>query len=119
MVVEWGPDAGPDGERQTRWQQLWQSLNLLLPLRAAWSGAAGMPGLEALQSAPVLQAPPGGISSAWVEVLGLVLRNLQAWATALAELAGLEAGVGYELAGEQGRSGGEAEEGGGGFLLTS
>ncbi|MEF8753223.1 MAG: DEAD/DEAH box helicase [Accumulibacter sp.] len=111
VIAEWVPGAVPDGERQTRWQQLWQSLNLLLPLRAAWVGAAGMPGLEALQNAPVLQAQPSGLPPGWVEVLGLVLRNLRAWATALAEL-GLQAPiVGYELLDEMGRIVAEAEMG--------
>jgi DEAD/DEAH box helicase domain-containing protein len=109
LVAEWVPDAVPDGERQTRWQQLWQCLNLLLPLRAAWAGAADMPGLEALQNAPVLQAQPSGLPAAWVEVLGLVQRDLHAWATALAEL-GLQAPVvGYELLDEKGRIVAEAE----------
>jgi DEAD/DEAH box helicase domain-containing protein len=111
VVAEWVPDTVPDGERQTRWQQLWQTLNLLLPLRAAWAGAAVMPGLEALQNAPVFQAQPSGLSTAWLEVLGLVVRDLQAWVTTLGEL-GIQAPVvGYELLDEKGRIVAEAEMG--------
>jgi DEAD/DEAH box helicase domain-containing protein len=109
LVAEWVPDSVPEAERQARWQQLWQCLNLLLPLRHVWAGTANMPGLEALQSAPVLQQQATGLPVAWVEVMSLVLRETQAWAHALA-MAGLPAPqVGYELLDDKGRIVAESE----------
>lgn len=68
-----------------------------------------MPGLEALQNAPVLQTQPSGLPAAWVEALGLVQREMHAWATALAELGLPPPVVGYELLDEKGRIVAEAE----------
>ena len=109
LVAQWVPESVPEVERQTRWQQLWQCLNLLLPLRHAWAGAVDMPGLEALQNAPVLQTQPSGLPAAWVEALSLVLREMHAWAMALAELGLPPPVVGYELLDEKGRVVAEAE----------
>jgi DEAD/DEAH box helicase domain-containing protein len=109
LVAEWVPDSVPEAERQARWQQLWQCLNLLLPLRHVWAGAVNMPGLEALQSAPMLQQQATGLPAAWMEVMSLVLRETQAWAHALA-IAGLPAPqVGYELLDDKGRIVAESE----------
>ena len=109
LVAEWVPDSVPEAERQARWQQLWQCMNLLLPLRHVWAGAVDMPGLEALQNAPVLQHQTSGLPPAWVEALGLVLRETQAWAHALA-VTGLPAPqVGYELLDDKGRIVAESE----------
>ena len=109
LVAQWNPDSVPEAERQTRWQQLWQCLNLLLPLRQAWAGSVDMSGLEALQNAPVLQAQPSGLTAAWVEALSLVLREMHAWAMALAEQGLPPPVVGYELLDEKGRVVAEAE----------
>ena len=109
LVAEWVPDSVPEAERQARWQQLWHCLNLLLPLRHMWAGAADMPGLEALQNAPVLQQQNSGLPAPWVEVLSLVVRETQAWAHALA-IADLPAPeVGYELLDDKGRIVAESE----------
>jgi DEAD/DEAH box helicase domain-containing protein len=75
-----GPESVPEAERQTRWQQLWQCLNLLLPLRPTWAGAVDMPGLEALQNAPGAADAAQRPACAWVEALSLVLREMHAWA---------------------------------------
>jgi len=109
IVAQWNPESVPEAERQTRWQQLWQCLNLLLPLRPTWAGAVDMPGLEALQNAPVLQTQPSGLPAAWVEALSLVQREMHAWATALAELGLPPPVVGYELLDEKGRIVAETE----------
>lgn len=109
LVVEWVPDAVPEAERQARWQQLWQCLNLLLPLRHLWAGGVDMPGLEALQNAPVLQQPASGLPAAWIEVLSLVLRETQAWAHALALANVPVPEVGYELLDDKGRIVAESE----------
>lgn len=109
LVAEWVPDGVPEAERQARWQQLWQCLNLLLPLRHLWAGAADMPGLEALQNAPALQQPASGLSAAWLEVLSLVLREIQDWAHALALANVPIPAVGYELLDDKGRVVAESE----------
>jgi DEAD/DEAH box helicase domain-containing protein len=109
LVAEWVPDSVPEAERQARWQQLWQCLNLLLPLRHVWAGTVNMPSLEALQSAPMLQQQATGLPAAWIEVMSLVLRETQAWAHALA-MADLPAPqVGYELLDDKGRIVAESE----------
>lgn len=109
LVAEWVPDSVPEAERQARWQQLWQCMNLLLPLRHVWAGAVDMPGLEALQNAPVLQQQTSGLPAVWLEALSLVLRETQAWAHALA-VAGLPAPqIGYELLDDKGRVVAESE----------
>ncbi|NJD36340.1 MAG: DEAD/DEAH box helicase [Betaproteobacteria bacterium] len=108
-VAEWSTDSVPEAERLVRWQQLWQCLNLLLPLRSAWGGAFDMPGLEALQNAPILQIQPTGLSQAWMNALDLVLPEIQHWATVLAESGTLAPVVGYELLDDKGRVTAEAE----------
>jgi DEAD/DEAH box helicase domain-containing protein len=102
LVAEWVSDAVPEAERQARWQQLWQCLNLLLPLRHLWAGAADMPGLEALQNSPALQEPASGLPAGWIEVLSLVLRETQDWAHALARGRVPVPEVGYELLDDKG-----------------
>lgn len=109
VVGQWLPDDAPEAERLVRWQQLWRCLNLLLPLRFAWFGAAGMSSLEALQNAPVLCSQSTGLSPAWVEALDLVLREVHAWASALAEAGTPAPAVGYELLDGKGRVLAEAE----------
>ena len=109
LVAEWVPDSVPEAERQARWQQLWQCLNLLLPLRHLWAGAADMPGLEALQNAPALQQPASGLPAGWIEVLSLVLRETQDWAHALALAKVPVPEVGYELLDDKGRVVAESE----------
>lgn len=107
VVAQWEPDLLPgaqtEAERQARWQQLWQVLNLLLPLRACWAGAAGMAGLAALQHAPGVRELPSAWSTAWVAVLDEVLPEVQAWAQTLASLSVVAPAVGYELMDAKGR----------------
>ncbi len=109
LVAEWIPDDVPEAERQARWKQLWQCMNLLLPLRHLWAGAVDMPGLEALQNAPMLQQQATGLPAAWVEALSLVLRETQAWANALASAGLPTPHVGYELLDAKGRIVAESE----------
>ena len=109
-VVGYWQDAGlPDAERLLRWQQLWQLLNLLLPLRGLWVGAAEMPGLPAMQDCPVLNNHSSGLSSAWLEALEFAAEEAQDWAMALAELAIDAPKPGYELMGDKNRVLAEAE----------
>lgn len=109
LVSEWWPDGLPDAERLVRWQQMWQTLNLLLPLRRAWTGAADMPGLEALQDAAALQSYGSELPAEWNEALGLVQQQMRAWALALAESGVSAPLVGYELMDNKGRVIAEAE----------
>jgi DEAD/DEAH box helicase domain-containing protein len=106
---EWTLSGLPEAERLSRWQQLWQTLNLLLPLRHTWVGAADMPGLEALRHAAVLQTQDTGLSAAWNEALGLVLQEVRTWALALAQSGAPAPLVGYELLDAKGRVIAEAE----------
>lgn len=109
VIGQWSPDGVPEAEKLARWQQLWQTLNLLLPLRGAWAGAAGMPGLDALQNAPLLLTQPTGLSSGWMEAIDLVARELQGWVVTMAE-GGLPIPVvGFELLDAKGRVVTEAE----------
>ena len=52
LVVQWNPvgdsTMGLADEKQMAWHQLWQVLNLLLPLRSAWVGQEGMVDLARL-----------------------------------------------------------------------
>lgn len=109
LVAEWLPDAVPEVERQARWQQLWQCLNLLLPLRFVWTVAEDMPGLESLQNAPVFQQQATGLSTAWAEALGLVLREVQAWAHTLAIEGMPVPQIGFELLDDKGLIAAESE----------
>jgi DEAD/DEAH box helicase domain-containing protein len=110
IVALWLPPASdPDAEKLARWQQMWQCLNLLLHLRDAWAGAPGMPGLEALQGAPMLAVQPDGLPAAWIEVLDLAARELQSWLYGLAQEGAPLPNVGYELMDSKGRVVAEAE----------
>ena len=109
LVGAWTPCDLPETERQARWHQMWQALNLLLHLRNTWVGSADMPGLEALQHAPLVNQQATGLSQAWAEALDLIGRELQAWATELAHLGVDVPAVGYELLDGKGRVVAEAE----------
>lgn len=109
LVGEWKEDGLPESELQLRWQQLWQALNLLLPLSQIWVGNAEMPGLPALQDCSALKAKSGGLSEAWQEALSLGAHEVQSWGLALAGLDVTAPEVGYELMDEKGRVIAEAE----------
>ncbi|MBV4465788.1 DEAD/DEAH box helicase [Pseudomonas sp. SWRI79] len=109
LVGEWREVGLPESELQLRWQQLWQALNLLLPLRQVWVGNAEMPGLSALQDCSALKAKSGGLSEAWQEALDLAAQDLQLWGLVLAGLGVTAPEVGYELMDEKGRVIAEAE----------
>ena len=102
LVGEWQEDGLPEAERLARWQQLWQCLNLLLPLRNLWVGTADMPGLAALQDCPGLKPPLANLPAAWLEALELGAADVQGCLTALARQGLAAPAVGYELMGEQG-----------------
>jgi DEAD/DEAH box helicase domain-containing protein len=113
VVCLWNdPPGSPDQERQRSWQQLWQTLNLLLPLRHCWAGTAEQPGLERLRDAPVLRPHfdrSALYDAAWTEVAELAAGEVQHWVAALAELRLATPVVGFELTDDKGRIQAEAE----------
>ena len=68
-----------------------------------------MPGLESLQNAPVFQQQATGLSTAWAEALGLVLREVQAWAHTLAIEGMPVPQIGFELLDDKGLIAAESE----------
>lgn len=109
LVGHWHESDLPEEERLLRWQQLWQALNLLLPLRRLWVGAASMPGLPAMQDCPLLNSHSSGFSAAWDETLELAAQEVQGWALAMAQLGVDVPELGYELMSDKGRVLAQAE----------
>lgn len=96
VIGEWREDGIQESELHILWRQMWQVMNLLLPLREIWVGNADMPGLNELRDCPALKVSDQGISEAWSEVVDLVDTCLQGWAMQLA-LSGVpvpEVGIG-------------------------
>ena len=109
LVGEWREDGLSESELQQCWQQLWQVLNLLLPLRQLWVGSAEMPGLPALQNCAALKVNSGTLTEVWQEALELAAQEVQAWGLALAALGASAPQPGYELMDDKGRVIAEAE----------
>lgn len=109
LVGEWREDGVSESEVQPCWQQLWQMLNLLLPLRQLWVGSAEMPGLPALQNCAALKVNSGTLTEVWQEALELAAQEVQAWGLALAALGASAPQPGYELMNDKGRVTAEAE----------
>jgi len=109
LVGEWREDGLSESELQPCWQQLWQVLNLLLPLRQLWVGSAEMPGLPALQNCAALKVTSGSLTEVWQETLELAAQEVQAWGLALAALGASAPQPGYELMDDKGRVIAEAE----------
>lgn len=109
LVGEWREDGLSESELQPCWQQLWQVLNLLLPLRQLWVGSAEMPGLPALQNCAALKVTSGSLTEVWQETLELAAQEVQAWGVALAALGASAPQPGYELMDDKGRVIAEAE----------
>lgn len=77
IVLQWKDQAGSDVERLQRWQQLWQCLNLLLPLRHLWVGNDAMAGLDSMHDCPALQTKETGLPAEWesmAEVCDAIVR---------------------------------------------
>lgn len=109
LVGEWREDGLSESELQPCWQQLWQVLNLLLPLSQLWVGSAEMPGLPALQNCAALKVTSGSLTEVWQETLELAAQEVQAWGLALAALGASAPQPGYELMDDKGRVIAEAE----------
>ncbi|GIK54203.1 MAG: DEAD/DEAH box helicase [Planctomycetota bacterium] len=111
VLLRWHAGEGaPEAERQSAWQALWQTLNLLLPLTRCWAGTDAGCEWSRFLDAPLVCSPPGGAADlAWIEAMDLARREVQEWMSALAELGVPAPGVGYELVDEKGRVVAEAE----------
>lgn len=109
VIAQWHAQDLPEAEQRLRWQQLWQCLNLLLPLRGLWVGSAEMPGLATLQDCPGLKPQVSDLSASWLEILDLSATEVQDWVMALAKLGVVPPEVGYELLNAGGRVLAEAE----------
>ena len=109
VVAQWEVQGLPEAEQRLRWRQLWQCLNLLLPLSGLWVGSADMAGLATLQDCPGLKPPETELSATWLEVLDLSATDVQGWVIALAKLGVVPPEVGYELLNAGGRVLAEAE----------
>lgn len=97
VIGEWRGSGVPEEELKQRWQQLWQVMNLLLPLRQLWVGTADMPGLPALQDSPALKVGQGGISQAWQAAIEDSAQEVHEWCLLLAQAGIAEPEPGYEL----------------------
>ncbi|MBM2566363.1 helicase, partial [Pseudomonas sp. AF1] len=97
LIAEWRNSGVPEEELKQRWQQLWQVMNLLLPLRQLWVGTADMPGLPALQDSPALKVGQGGISQAWQAAIEDSAQEVHEWCLLLAQAGIAEPEPGYEL----------------------
>jgi DEAD/DEAH box helicase domain-containing protein len=109
VVMRWTAANVPEAEQRLRWQQLWQSLNLLLPLRYLWAGEADMPGLADLQRCAVLNAPANVLGEAWQAAMEEACQNVQGWMAELAQQSVAVPTVGYELTDTRGVVLAEAE----------
>lgn len=109
LVCLWDDAAEtPDQERQSRWQQLWQTLNLLFPLRYCWAGGRDMQGLRRLQEAPVFR-PEAHYNTAWLEVADSVGSEVQHLVAELAQTSFPIPMLGYGLMDAKGCIVAEAE----------
>jgi DEAD/DEAH box helicase domain-containing protein len=109
VLAQWQPEDGPDAELQRRWRQLWQCLNLLLPMRHLWAGHAEMPGLSGLQASPALRQAQQTFNERWQTALDLTSPQVHAWLLALARAGSAFPDIGFELTDERGRVLAEAE----------
>ncbi|QEA13948.1 DEAD/DEAH box helicase [Comamonas flocculans] len=109
VLVQWQPGDVPEADLQRRWRQLWQCLNLLLPLRHLWAGHGEMAGLSGFPASPVLRQATQRFDSRWHTALELASPDVQAWLLALAHAGAPLPEVGFELIDERGRVLAQAE----------
>lgn len=109
LLGTWQRAGLTEDESQTRWHQMWQVLNVMLHLRGTWVGSADMPGLEALQDAPLLNQVTSGVAPEWLTAFELLGNEAQSWASELAHSGAAAPDVGYELMDGKGRVIAEAE----------
>lgn len=113
LVVQWNPvvdsSAGLPDSKQTAWHQLWQVLNLLLPLRSAWVGQEGMDELAQLARGALATSVDRPFSQIWEPIMDLAAAEVQPWLQQLARQGVSLPEVGYELMGSDERVLAEAE----------
>jgi len=109
VMMQWQSDDMPEVELQRRWHQLWQCLNLLLPLRHLWAGHAEMPGLSSFQASPALCRSEQTLDGHWQSAMELASQDVQSWLAVLAHEGISLPEVGFELVDEHGRVLAEAE----------
>lgn len=113
LVVQWNPvvdsSAGLPDNKQTAWHQLWQVLNLLLPLRSAWVGQEGMADLARLVGGASAASVDRPFSQIWEPIMDLAAAEVQPWLQQLARQGVSLPKVGYELMGSDERVLAEAE----------
>lgn len=108
IVAQWKDQAGSDVERLQLWQQLWQCLNLLLPLRHIWVGNDAMAGLDNMHDCPVLQTKETDLPAEWECVAEVCDAMLQPFLAAMATRLPLPED-GFALLNDKGRVLAEAE----------
>lgn len=109
LVGELNEQGIPESERQVRWQQMWQLLNLTLPLRQLWFGNADMQSLPALQDCPIFNMQSSALSESWQNVIDVAAAEIHAWCFALASLSVSAPEVAYALMNDKGVVLAEAE----------
>lgn len=107
LVVQWNPVvdsmAGLPDDKKMAWHQLWQVLNLLLPLRSAWVGQEGMTDLPRLAERVSAASVDRPFSQNWEPVMDLAAAEVQPWLQQLARQGVSLPEVGYELMGSDDR----------------
>ncbi|MDN5939317.1 MAG: hypothetical protein L0H83_11735, partial [Salinisphaera sp.] len=109
VVAQWLPDSLSEDDLNTNWRQLWQCLNLLLPLRCLWAGHADMDGLAALKDSPLLHADAAQLGQDWQDALELADPAVQPWLQVLIQEGATAPETGYELLDDRGCFLAEAE----------
>ncbi|TIC80329.1 DEAD/DEAH box helicase [Crenobacter intestini] len=109
LVGQWSAQQLPDDACRQAWQQLWQVMNLLLPLRHLWVGNADMPALAALRDSPLLQLGAGGLTDDWQETVEVCDERTHHWCKALAAVGIAAPEAGYALLDPKGLVLAEAE----------
>jgi putative helicase len=96
-------------EKQMAWHQLWQVLNLLLPLRSAWVGQEGMVDLARLAGGALATSVDRPFSQIWEPIMDLAASEVQPWLQTLARQGVSLPQIGYELMDADDRVFAEAE----------
>jgi len=86
----------PEQERQASWQQLWQIINVMLPLPNCWIGTSEMPALDSMKNAGVFHVA-SGMHPEWLGVFEVAASEVQDMLMDLAKEGAPVPIVGFEL----------------------